>query len=105
MTSLRQDLRLALARSRAKPAHLLAVSLILALGVGARLSAIGAALGLAGSLLLAPLVKSFLFEVGPQDPTTFTGVMTALAVVSASAAAIPAARASRANPAAVLRSE
>ena len=77
----------------------------LVLARGARLSATGAALGLAGSLLLAPLVKSFLFEVGPQDPATFIGVLIALAVVSGAAAAIPAVRASRANPAAVLRSE
>ena len=77
----------------------------LVLARGARLSALGAALGLAGSSLLAPLVGNFLFEVRPQDPATFVGVFIALALVSAAAAAIPAVRASRANPAAVLRSE
>jgi predicted permease len=77
----------------------------LVLARGARLSALGALLGLAGSSVLAPLVKSFLFEVRPQDPATFIGVFIALAVVSVAAAAIPAVRASRANPAAVLRSE
>lgn len=77
----------------------------LVLARGARLSALGAVLGLAGSFGLAPLVRSFLFEVRPQDPATFIGVFLALAVVSAAASAIPAVRASRANPAAVLRSE
>jgi len=81
------------------------IVLNLVLARGARLSALGAALGLAGSSLVAPLFGNFLFEVRPQDPATFVGVFIALAVVSAAAAAIPAVRASRANPAAVLRSE
>jgi ABC-type antimicrobial peptide transport system permease subunit len=79
------------------------LKLVLARGV--RLSAIGAVIGLAGSLALAPLIRSLLFEVRPEDPATFIGVFIALAVVSAAAAAIPAVRASRANPSAVLRSE
>ncbi len=79
--------------------------LSLVLARGARLSAIGGSLGLLGSLLLAPLVESFLFDVRPQDPATFVGVALALAMVSAAAAAIPALRASRTNPAAALRSE
>lgn len=79
------------------------LNLVLARGV--RLSAIGAVIGLAGSLALAPLIRSLLFEVRPEDPATFIGVFIALAVVSAAAAAIPAVRASRANPSAVLRSE
>jgi putative ABC transport system permease protein len=80
---------------------------VLNLGVarGARLSALGASLGLSGSLLLAPLVKSFLFDVRPQDPATFIGAALVLAMGSAASAAIPAVRASRTNPAAVLRSE
>ena len=79
--------------------------LSLVLARGARLSAMGGTLGLLGSLLLAPLVESFLFDVRPQDPATFVGVALALAMVSAAAAAIPALRASRTNPAAALRSE
>ena len=72
---------------------------------GARLSAIGGSLGLVGSLLLAPVVKNFLFEVRPQDPATFIGVAVTLALVSLAAAAIPAWKASRTDAAAVLRSE
>lgn len=72
---------------------------------GARLSAAGALLGLTASLFLAPMVESFLFDVRPQDPTAFLGSALALAMVSAAAGAIPALRASRIDPAAVLRSE
>jgi predicted permease len=77
----------------------------LVLARGGWLSAAGVTLGLAGSLLLAPLVKSFLFDVRPQDPATFVGAAVVLAMVSGAAAVIPALRASRTNPAAVLRSQ
>ena len=77
----------------------------LVLSRGSRLSAMGAALGLLGSYYLAPLVETFLFEVRPQDPWTFAGVAVALGVSSLLAAAIPALRAGRTDPAAVLRSE
>jgi putative ABC transport system permease protein len=77
----------------------------LVLGRGARVSGLGAALGLLGSLALAPLIESFLFDVQPRDPLTFLGVGLTLGLVSLVAAAIPAIRASRDNPAAVLRAE
>ncbi len=77
----------------------------LVLARGARLSALGAGVGLLGSLLLAPVVESFLFQVRPQDPVTFIGVALVLGTVSLAAAAIPAVKASRTDPAAVLRSE
>ena len=77
----------------------------LVLARGARLSAIGGTLGLGASLLLAPMVETFLFDVRPQDPAAFIGAALALGLVSAAAGAIPALRASRIDPAAVLRSE
>ncbi len=72
---------------------------------GARLSTLGGALGLGASLLLAPMLETFLFDVGPRDPATFIGAALVLATVSAAAGAIPALRASHTDPAAVLRSE
>jgi ABC-type antimicrobial peptide transport system permease subunit len=72
---------------------------------GARLSGMGAALGLLGSLLLAPMVESFLFEVRPQDPITFLVVTLTLGLVSLAAAFLPSWKASRTDPAVVLRSE
>lgn len=72
---------------------------------GARLSTLGGAFGLGASLLLAPMLETFLFDVGPRDPATFIGAALVLATVSAAAGAIPALRASHTDPAAVLRSE
>ncbi len=77
----------------------------LVLARGSRLSALGAALGLLGSVFLAPLVETFLFEVRPQDPWTFAGVAVTLGVTSLLAAAIPAFWAGRTDPMRVLRSE
>jgi len=77
----------------------------LVLARGARLAGLGAAAGLLGSLALAPVVESFLFEVRPSDPLTFLVVALTLGLVSLGAAAIPAIRASRTSPAAVLHTE
>jgi ABC-type antimicrobial peptide transport system permease subunit len=77
----------------------------LVLARGARLAAMGAGLGLVASMFPAHLVEGFLFAVGPQVPATFIGVALTLTAVSLAAASIPARRASRTDPAAVLRSE
>ena len=58
-----------------------------------------------GSLYLAPLIETLLFEVPPQDPWTFVAVAAALGLASLLAAAIPAWRAGRTDPMSVLRSE
>ena len=65
----------------------------------------GAAVGIAGSLLLARAVRSLLFEVSPQDPVALTVAVLVLAGVAAAAAWIPARRAARVDPAVALRSE
>jgi putative ABC transport system permease protein len=51
------------------------------------------------------MVESFLFQVRPDDPVTFIGVALLLGTSSLAAAAIPAVKASRTDPAMVLRSE
>jgi putative ABC transport system permease protein len=65
--------------------------------------AIGLAVGLAGALGLNCLLASLLFGVGPTDPGTVAGVTSAIACVAALACGIPAWRASRLDPNAVLR--
>lgn len=77
----------------------------LVLARGSRLSTLGGALGLLGSLYLAPLIETFLFEVPPQDPWTFVAVAATLGLASLLAAVIPAWRAGRTDPMSVLRSE
>jgi putative ABC transport system permease protein len=91
-------LRLALGAS---PASILG----LVLGQGARLVAAGALLGLALAGGLTRLLSGLLFGVGALDPTTFAATTAGLVAVSLAAAAIPALRASRVDPAITLRAE
>jgi predicted permease len=65
----------------------------------------GVVLGVAGSLVLGGYVRSMLFGVEPQDPTTLVVVPILLLVVAVLANLIPALRASRVDPATVLREE
>ncbi|MGC2803386.1 MAG: FtsX-like permease family protein, partial [Candidatus Acidiferrum sp.] len=72
---------------------------------GARLAAIGLALGLAGSLAATRLIATMLFGVKPTDPLTFAAVAVILASVSLAACYIPARRATRVDPLVALRYE
>jgi putative ABC transport system permease protein len=63
----------------------------------------GAAVGLAGSLMLARLMSGMLYGVRPADPLTFAVVALLLAAVALAAAAIPALRATRIDPLVALR--
>jgi predicted permease len=69
------------------------------------IAGVGAGLGLAGALAGGRLIRSLLFGVTPDDPPTLAGVAVVLLVVALGAAYVPARRASRADPAAVLRGE
>lgn len=55
------------------------------------------------SLWLSQFLVALLFGVEPQDPLTLAGAAVTLFVVGALAAGIPACRASRIEPADVLR--
>jgi len=74
-------------------------------GEGMTLAAIGIALGVGGALALGRVVSSLLFEVGAHDPAAFLFALLVLAVAAAIACYLPASRASRLDPADVLRSE
>jgi predicted permease len=67
------------------------------------LVAAGVALGLAGARLAAPLAGALLYGVGPYDPASMVAAAVFVTLVAALAALIPAARASRVDPAAALR--
>jgi putative ABC transport system permease protein len=75
------------------------------LAEGARLAAIGLAIGLAGSLVASRLIAALLFGVKPTDPVTFAAVAVILASVSLAACYIPARRATRVDPLVALRYE
>jgi len=90
--------RMALGATRADVLKLIA-------GSGARLVAIGAAAGLLASLLIARLMASLLFGIGPADPLTFMAVVLFLAAVALVATWIPARSAAQVDPLVALRYE
>jgi predicted permease len=70
-----------------------------------RLAALGLGVGLLASWALGRVLRGLLFGVGAADPLTFAGTLAVLALVAAAAGWLPARRASRQNPASVLRAE
>jgi ABC-type antimicrobial peptide transport system permease subunit len=68
------------------------------------LAALGLALGMAGSRVLASALGSLLFGITTGDPVTFIEVGTLLIAVAAIAGYIPAWKASRIDPMVALRS-
>ena len=64
---------------------------------------LGAALGLAVSVALAPLLSRWLFGIAPVDVPTMAGAVAAVVVVALIATYVPASRAARADPASVFR--
>ncbi|MFQ5742426.1 MAG: FtsX-like permease family protein, partial [Acidobacteriota bacterium] len=65
----------------------------------------GVAIGVAGALALTRYMSSVLFEVEVTDPVTFASVAFGVVLVALSACLLPARRAARVNPAAMLREE
>lgn len=72
---------------------------------GARLGAIGLAIGLAAGAGLARYLRTFLFEIGPGDPAALAIVVATLGVVVIAACTIPAWRAVRIDPVEALRND
>jgi len=70
---------------------------------GMRPALLGLGLGLAGSLALGRALTSLVYGVSPGDPLTLAAVSLLLLLVSLSACALPAWRASRIEPTRVLR--
>ena len=69
------------------------------------LTAIGLVLGVAAAASLTGYLKSLLFEITPLDATTFFAMPAIFALIAAVASYLPARRATRLDPQAVLRSE
>ncbi|HEY6390287.1 MAG TPA: ABC transporter permease [Bryobacteraceae bacterium] len=93
------------------------IGLRMALGAGAsavvrqfighalRLTAVGLVIGIAGAFALRTVVASFLFETPASDWFSYAGSALVLALGSVLASLLPAWRASRTDPAVVLREE
>jgi ABC-type antimicrobial peptide transport system permease subunit len=72
---------------------------------GLGLAAAGAALGVAGALIVSHLMAALLYGVSPTDLPTFVGVTVVLTLVALAASYIPALRAMRLDPITTLHSE
>ncbi len=70
---------------------------------GGRLVVLGIILGLAGAFAGTGLLSTLLYGVGPRDPVAYGAAVATALAVGMMATWIPALRASRADPAAVLR--
>jgi putative ABC transport system permease protein len=92
------SIRMALGGSRGDVAKLV-------VGQGMTVVVIGVLAGIAIALGVTRLMTSLLFNVGAGDPLTFAAVVALLTVTALLACAVPAWRAMRLQPAAVLRNE
>jgi putative ABC transport system permease protein len=72
---------------------------------GARLAAVGLALGLPAAAMGARLLQSQLFGVTPRDPASYALAFVLLAAVTLTASWVAARRAAVANPIEILRAE
>jgi ABC-type antimicrobial peptide transport system permease subunit len=72
---------------------------------GMRTTLVGVAVGLAGALALARLLRALLYGVGPADPATLAAVVAVLCLVALAACLIPALRAGRIDPLRALRED
>ena len=72
---------------------------------GMLLTSVGLVIGLGGSLLLTPVLQSFLIDLPASDSVTFGAVAAALAAIALVASYVPARRATRIDPIATLRTE
>ncbi|MCG8469729.1 MAG: FtsX-like permease family protein, partial [Gemmatimonadetes bacterium] len=72
---------------------------------GLLLAGIGIGIGVVAALGLTQLLRGFLFSVDPIDLSVYAALAVFLLVVTVAATYIPAARATRVDPATVLRSQ
>jgi predicted permease len=75
----------------------------LVIGDGMRMALAGIALGTVASLALARVLEGLLYGIEPTDPATYVVIAATLAVVALLASALPARRATKADPASALR--
>jgi ABC-type antimicrobial peptide transport system permease subunit len=72
---------------------------------GIRITLLGLALGLAGSLALSRALTTVLFDVRPTDVSIYAGLIVVLGLTAMLATYVPAQRATRVEPLSALRYE
>ena len=75
----------------------------LVIGDGMRMAAAGIVVGTLAALAVARALEGLLYGVEPTDPVTYVVIAATLAVVALFASALPARRATKADPASALR--
>jgi predicted permease len=85
----------------ARPGHLAAI----VVGEGAKLAAIGIAVGLGGAAALARMLSNLLFGVAAADPASFLVAVACVSLVTFLATYLPFRQATRVDPMAALRAE
>src|SRR6202034_1153829 len=91
-------IRMALGSQRFEIMRLILIS-------GAKLAAVGCAIGLLGAAGASSLLRSFLFGVSPFDPVVLTMAAVAVLLLALAASALPATRAASIDPMQSLRGE
>ena len=77
----------------------------LVVGQGVKFALAGVGLGIAVALLVAHSIQPLLFQQSARDPVTYGGVAGLLILVALIASAVPACRATRADPNSALRAD
>jgi putative ABC transport system permease protein len=77
----------------------------LVVGAGAKLAAIGCAIGLIGAAVVSYLLRSFLFGVSAFDPLVLTLAAVFVLVLALLASLLPARRAATVDPMQALRAD
>lgn len=75
----------------------------LVIGDGMRMALAGIVIGTIASLALARVLEGLLYGIEPTDPVTYVVIAVTLALVALLASAVPARRATKSDPASVLR--
>jgi ABC-type antimicrobial peptide transport system permease subunit len=91
-------IRMALGSQRSGIMRLILIS-------GAKLAAVGCALGLVGAMANSALMQTLLFGVSPFDPLVLASAAVAILLLAVSASAPPALRAANTDPMQALRGE
>ena len=89
-------IRMALGAERGKIARMV-------LAGGVKLALLGCALGVAGSMALSQIVRSFLFDVSPTDPVLYALSAVVMLLLTMAASALLAARAAATEPVGAMR--
>ena len=85
----------------AKPAQIITM----VVNQNLRIVAIGLVIGLAAAIPATRLMRGLLFQVGPNDPTTFIAIGVMLAAVAILASYVPARRGTQIDPVVTLKSD